>query len=315
MKLKKILTFIISLVVCISICGLVFAHPGRLDENGGHWDHSTGTYHYHTGENAGKKQSSSNSYNYYDNDYYNDEKDLTYENIIDDLLDQLDEKDNEIDKLNKKLYDLNNKFEKEQEKNKKKYLAAIIVLTALTVTFLYFFILKCSDAKDYKKGKEEFEEYLRNERDENKKLENEISTLENEINEQKSINSSLKAVALNSQAFIKNIYKTNTINKIANVPEDIHLYFENDKLQLNDVLYPDYEYGRYTGYISETGKCFHMKKGCTGAIKPICILDKKAIKDKKPCLKCCRFIDIPTWALTYQNLVEYAKENGIKFNN
>lgn len=74
MKFKKVLTFTISFMLCLSLCGLVFAHPGRLDENGGHWDHSTGTYHYHTGENAGKKQSSTNSYDYYydedDDDYY-----------------------------------------------------------------------------------------------------------------------------------------------------------------------------------------------------------------------------------------------------
>lgn len=312
-KLRKVLTFTISLVLCLSICGLAFAHSGRLDENGGHWDRSTGTYHYHTGENAGKSQSSSDSYDYYYDE--DDEKDSNYNNIIDDLLNQLDEKDNEINKLNNELSDSEDKLEEEQEKSKKKYLAVIVVLTALTVTFLYFFILKSSNAKDYKKQKEEIEERFKKECDETKRLENEISILENEINEQKIIDSNLETATLNSQAFIKSIYEANTVNKIANVPEDIHLYFENDKLQIDDVLYPDYEYGRYTGYISETGKCFHMKKGCTGAIKPICILDKKAIKDKKPCLKCCRFINIPTWAITYQNLVEYAKENNIKYKN
>lgn len=25
-------------------------HPGKTDENGGHWDHNTGTYHYHNSE-------------------------------------------------------------------------------------------------------------------------------------------------------------------------------------------------------------------------------------------------------------------------
>lgn len=29
----------------------VFAHSGRTDSNGGHWDRSTGTYHYHSGTN------------------------------------------------------------------------------------------------------------------------------------------------------------------------------------------------------------------------------------------------------------------------
>jgi len=27
---------------------MLFSHPGRLDEHGGHTDHATGKYHYHT---------------------------------------------------------------------------------------------------------------------------------------------------------------------------------------------------------------------------------------------------------------------------
>lgn len=56
-KIKNIFIFIILLhLLFISTAS---AHPGRTDSNGGHWDHSSGTYHYHTGEYAG--QSSSNS--------------------------------------------------------------------------------------------------------------------------------------------------------------------------------------------------------------------------------------------------------------
>ena len=36
---------------------IVYAHSGRTDVNGGHWDRSTGTYHYHTGEYAGRSHS------------------------------------------------------------------------------------------------------------------------------------------------------------------------------------------------------------------------------------------------------------------
>ena len=39
----------------------VSAHPGRTDANGGHYDHSDGSYHYHTGEYAGRPQSGSSS--------------------------------------------------------------------------------------------------------------------------------------------------------------------------------------------------------------------------------------------------------------
>lgn len=41
--------FFIFLVLLVSISIEAFAHPGSLDENGGHYNHSTGEYHYHDG--------------------------------------------------------------------------------------------------------------------------------------------------------------------------------------------------------------------------------------------------------------------------
>lgn len=55
----KIITLIIIIFVLSSLN--VPAHPGRTDANGGHWNHSTGEYHYHSGEYAGKNKSSSSS--------------------------------------------------------------------------------------------------------------------------------------------------------------------------------------------------------------------------------------------------------------
>ena len=51
----------IGVVVSILLvsCLAVLAHSGRTDANGGHWDTSTGTYHYHTGESAGESTGSS----------------------------------------------------------------------------------------------------------------------------------------------------------------------------------------------------------------------------------------------------------------
>lgn len=46
---KQILSF---LTVCVLVAFLpfsAFAHGGRTDANGGHWDRKTGTYHYHNG--------------------------------------------------------------------------------------------------------------------------------------------------------------------------------------------------------------------------------------------------------------------------
>ena len=42
--MKKLLLLLLSL----SFIGLTYAHSGRTDSKGGHWNHSTATYHYHS---------------------------------------------------------------------------------------------------------------------------------------------------------------------------------------------------------------------------------------------------------------------------
>lgn len=66
MKRKFFKTFLILFILILQFIVTVNAHPGRTDSNGGHYDRSTGEYHYHNGEHAGKKQSDKkdSEYNY-----------------------------------------------------------------------------------------------------------------------------------------------------------------------------------------------------------------------------------------------------------
>ena len=48
--MKKIVSILLLITVLLSM--LAFAHSGRTDSYGGHWNHSTGTYHYHHGYSA-----------------------------------------------------------------------------------------------------------------------------------------------------------------------------------------------------------------------------------------------------------------------
>lgn len=79
-KLRIAVALLLAAMIC---CVAGFAHPGKTDANGGHWDRSTGTYHYHhgypahqhtngicpydfddqTGANSGSSSGTSNSYN------------------------------------------------------------------------------------------------------------------------------------------------------------------------------------------------------------------------------------------------------------
>lgn len=66
--MKKLIVFLMLLVLLAApVC---HAHGGSLDSNGGHWDHSTGTYHYHDGihtegSSSASKSSSSSGATYY----------------------------------------------------------------------------------------------------------------------------------------------------------------------------------------------------------------------------------------------------------
>lgn len=51
-SVKKILTIALISVIIFSICFSAFAHSGRTDSNGGHYNRSTGEYHYHHGYSA-----------------------------------------------------------------------------------------------------------------------------------------------------------------------------------------------------------------------------------------------------------------------
>lgn len=51
-KNKKNIVIILLFLVVVSICVSAYAHSGRTDSNGGHYNSSTGEYHYHHGEPA-----------------------------------------------------------------------------------------------------------------------------------------------------------------------------------------------------------------------------------------------------------------------
>ena len=50
--LKRKFIFALAVVLILVLASMSFAHPGKLDANGGHVDKETGEYHYHKGPNA-----------------------------------------------------------------------------------------------------------------------------------------------------------------------------------------------------------------------------------------------------------------------
>lgn len=104
-KGKKKVTFILAAMLLI-ICTNVYAHPGRLDSNGGHYNRKTGEYHYHrgTGSSSSSNSSSNSTSGGYTSSYYTN---------------KISEKNETIKKYKTKLNNLENKNLKLKQQNEK----------------------------------------------------------------------------------------------------------------------------------------------------------------------------------------------------
>ena len=116
--MKKIRIFLLAFLLIIFINN-VYAHSGRTDSYGGHYDYSTGTYHYHDGsyegeytrpiEEGGERidATEENDEQLYVNrentiNYYEEIANYYYQRI-ENLQQQINEKDNEIKSLKSDL--------------------------------------------------------------------------------------------------------------------------------------------------------------------------------------------------------------------
>lgn len=60
--IKRVLCALFAAVLLVIV---IYAHPGRTDANGGHWDREAGEYHFHDGRYASKGSSNSSSNSIY----------------------------------------------------------------------------------------------------------------------------------------------------------------------------------------------------------------------------------------------------------
>lgn len=59
--MKRASSIILCLILFFLLAIPCSAHPGSLDSNGGHWNHSTGEYHYHSGTHTPGSSSNNSS--------------------------------------------------------------------------------------------------------------------------------------------------------------------------------------------------------------------------------------------------------------
>lgn len=122
--MKKITILIVLIMIIISPLSL--AHKGRTDSNGGHYDYSTGEYHYHHGYEAHQHPNGVCPYDYEDktgqysftdtsSDNEQDKESLANEitnnvSLYDEWKKESEELKNQIIEKDKKIESLNNEI-------------------------------------------------------------------------------------------------------------------------------------------------------------------------------------------------------------
>ncbi|MDW7674674.1 MAG: stalk domain-containing protein [Bacillota bacterium] len=108
----KIKLFSILMLLFVVFSSYAFAHSGRTDSSGGHYDRKTGTYHYHNSGSSSNSSSSPSTVNDVDkiileNREFNliqDQENLIL--LLQDLSSQIEELKKELDEINKLLVEL-----------------------------------------------------------------------------------------------------------------------------------------------------------------------------------------------------------------
>lgn len=97
-------------IIVISMLTITYAHSGRTDSSGGHYNRSTGEYHYHHGYSA-HQHNADGSCPYEVTVETNTEPETTQELVVVDS----SEDNNEINELNKKITTLQEQIDAKQE--------------------------------------------------------------------------------------------------------------------------------------------------------------------------------------------------------
>ena len=167
--MKKI---ILLLILFISILTMSFAHSGKTDSNGGHYDSSTGEYHYHHGYPA-HQHNADGSCPYETklviNDTTNNNDDEIYEikgsneeyyiNKLNEMEEQIESLNSEIDSKDLEIEDL--KEQVENVNSNKETLNEMYIFIIIVIICILYFTNK--NKKEQLEKYKELENIIRNE--------------------------------------------------------------------------------------------------------------------------------------------------------
>ncbi len=300
--MKKIIFagFIFS-AVFLATFQIVFAHPGRTDSSGGHWDHSTGEYHYHHGYPAHQHVDDVCPYDFDDQTNHNEKKPPAG-----------DSSGSSSGSSDSGKSSGNNFIEE-------------ITYVFFIVVFIAFLCSALSDPKTKNPKKKpatkpknisyDYQKYIRQSQ---MQISNKIET-KNIVpeygqtpipNVSHSKELEKPRLVLDCSKMYNDKYGGKTFEEIA------HLCGMPDNVFLDEACiphskgYPNND--EYTFYISEHGKCFHKKCGCRNATKK---MNAVALSKLTPCSICKPHRPNLLWYYTYLDVLENLNRYGIQIKS
>lgn len=145
--MKKIKFIIILITITFTVPAISYSHSGRTDSNGGHWDYSTGTYHYHNDGSSVINKDYTFAGNDDDDEYINTlrEENSNLQDKVSSLQEEInnykyDLKDSGFNSIN----DLDNKIDELESKISNMWFWFFIVLIA-SIIISYNIGFKASD--------------------------------------------------------------------------------------------------------------------------------------------------------------------------
>lgn len=146
--MKKIVIFFL-LVICSS--GVIYAHKGRTDGYGGHYNRSEGTYHYHSGQYAGtgeytkpveeggvkisQEENTETSSGLIVNTDTNSTELEELKTRISTLEHQMQEKQDTIDELNNEIEEKNEKIDRLEDKSSEYIAFGFILIMTIIISY------------------------------------------------------------------------------------------------------------------------------------------------------------------------------------
>ncbi|MEE1046971.1 MAG: YHYH domain-containing protein [Clostridia bacterium] len=280
--MKRFIKIICIVVLCILLSAIIVsAHSGRTDSNGGHYNRSTGEYHYHHGYSA---------HEHYDMDG-DGIKDCPY------TYDTYDKKTNYN---NSEV--VNNKTNNETSLSWVYWLIGIMAV----VVCVMFFVIRAKN-KEIEEHKIEIANSAKKLRNLEESMKNQeqiyIATHKKEIN-----NLTVQITSLEKQLNERNSELIQIQRKVQNMEKAPNgMAFAEDGMPIFWKKNADRPYGDYTVFYSSKSKIYHIDRYCA-AVSSTKQHIFNVIGTGTPCKKCAEgffdFTSVPEWFTNKTNKKE-----------